>query len=1193
MQSGKPAEVTAPALRISLFGQPRLEHDGRPLRFSAPPKTIPLLAYLIVNPGAQTRDSIAFTLWQDNTEEEARANLRRHLYHLQRALPQPGNQPWLLVDSESLQWNAGAGAWVDVVEFTRLVNSSDSLEAAVELYAGDLLQNYYEDWVIAARERLRNEYLNALYALIVDHRSCRSWDNATRYARALLQADPLREDALCQLMSAQYESGDRAGAIQTFADFRRRLRAEMAIDPMPETSALHENIVHNAPLPVALGTTPVSLGTPHVALERSSRETRGQALPSLPFVGRQAEMEQLRSLWNRAARGSTSVAFIEGEAGIGKSRLAAELALRVEAEGGRVLWGPTSFPESSPYQGLAEAFRQALPLVSALKINPAALAAVATLVPELRERRADLPHLPAADPDDERRRLLEGIAATLEALGESRPLLLIVEDVHWAGDATISALRHLGSTSRRAPLLIVATNREEEVPRSHALRALQRDLSNQGSAFRVSPWRLQSDDVRNLVSQIAQLSRQTSATNELAAQLHARSEGNCLFLAQMIGDILEMPGRALETEPAASGTVTQATPGGLRQVIESRLSRLSEEARSLAEVSAVIGRGFNAELVAEVSGWSKDKVFDGFNELLDRRLIWELPKRGSFEYSFSHQLIRDAVYNQIPRAALVARHRRAGHVLAESPEATRGEVAAEIARHLDIGEERERAGQWYFNAARHALSLFADVEASAHLTRAIALSADARLQTDALLLIESIHARQGSRDEQQCDLDKLEQLASKLADANLRVEILSRRVERERALGNREAEARLIEQFAEAAQASGNMKWIARAQLATAYHAYHIGQVDNARADAHRALRTLQQAHDRESEVECLCLLADIHTQRGALDEAESILRQAQHAAEAGSHPALIARAYLAISRAAITQHQFVRCAEACASAAELFRSVGYREGEADALAHRASVLGRLQRYEEARKTNEASAAIYEAIGKDEGRATQLINGATLDTRLGLLDSGVQKLLAANQIFERLGELRGRTVCALNLSFLYMVRDELDEAEIFARSALEHARTLQHKAFTAQALANLGAVERDLGQYDAALDHMQQALELQDTVSRPADQVNDLADMALTYLMKGDMKSARQIADRMLAAAEESTDAAFWPQAIFWTAARVYEASGEPKRASELTERARTYAQKIGNLLADPATREQYDKLPVNQQIFAATTKSS
>ncbi|HXW52389.1 MAG TPA: AAA family ATPase [Candidatus Acidoferrales bacterium] len=1167
-----PADAAVPTLRVFLFGHPRIEWDDKPLKFSAPPKTLPLLAYIILHRASPlTRDSIAFTLWQDETEEDARANLRRHLYHLQRALPAADQAPWIVVGSDSLQWNPDGAAWVDVLAFARLVTQTETLEQAVDLYAGDLLESYYDDWVFADRERLRNEYLNALYALTVDHRSRRLWPSAVRHVRAILQTDPWREDAVRQLMSVQYDSGDRAGALQTYADFQRKLRAEMAVDAMPETTALHDLIVRNAPL-----TDVVPPGSPDAP-------ARGQSLPALPFVGRQAAMEQLRTLWNRAARGSPALAFIEGEAGIGKSRLAAELALRVESEGGRVLWGPTSFPESVPYQGLAEALRQALPLITALTIDPNALSAVAALVPELRAKRPDLPVLAAANPDDERRRLLAGIAETLAALARSRPLLLIIEDVHWAGEATLAALRYLGSITSPIALLLVTTNREEEVPRGHALRALQRDLTSLGVAVRIAPARLQAYDIEKLVAQFPQLAN----TAGLAAALHARSEGNCLFLAQMIGDIIEAPpGR----DTATSESAEMRLPGGLRSVIDARLGRISEDARSLAEVCAVIGRGFNVELVCEVSGWSKDKVYEAFDELLDRRLIRELPKRGSFEYSFAHHLIQDAVYALIPRDALVARHRRTGRVLADASQA--GELAAEIARHFDLGEDRAAAGRFYLDAARYALSLFADSEALAHLARALELAGqDDRLAAEALLAQEAIQNRQGAREHQARSLERLDAIADRLDDLELQSQVLWRRIARERAMGNRVEEARLIDRLAARASERGASTWSARARLARALHAMHMGQLEPARENAELALAALERAGDPESEVECLCLLVDLDTQMGEIARAEDVLRRAQQAARSGAYPALVGRAHLAVARSAIMQHQFDRCAQACDEALLLFRSVGDREGEADALARRGSVLARLQRYEEARRENEAAAAIYESIGKDEGRAGELINGASLDTRLGLLDEAENKLLAADRIFERLGELRGLTVCALNLSFVYLVRRDLERAGSFARRGLELANKLQHKAFTAQALANLGAVERDRGQHDSALEFMQQGLALQETLSRPADLVNDLSDMALAYLMKGDFENARLTADRMLAGAEQSTDASFWPQGLFWTAALVYRACGKKKRASEFLGKARDYAHKLENVVDDPAIRERYNQLPVNLMILNASEK--
>src|SRR5207248_10110664 len=139
----------AQMLCIHLFGEPRCFLDGEPLKLSAPPKTMPLWAYLLLHrTHPVARETLALTLWPDEPESEVRANLRRHLHHLQRALPPaPPNRPWLLSDAETLCWNPQADAWLDVAEFERLSADPARLPEAVELYTGDLLAHVYEDWL--------------------------------------------------------------------------------------------------------------------------------------------------------------------------------------------------------------------------------------------------------------------------------------------------------------------------------------------------------------------------------------------------------------------------------------------------------------------------------------------------------------------------------------------------------------------------------------------------------------------------------------------------------------------------------------------------------------------------------------------------------------------------------------------------------------------------------------------------------------------------------------------------------------------------------------------------------------------------------------------------------------------------------------------------------------------------------------
>lgn len=326
-------------LRIHFFGSLRLFHDEQPLKFSALPKTLPLLAHLLLQRNAPTaRDHLAFTLWPDGAEADARSNLRRHLHDLRRALPPaPDDQPWLLADSSTVQWNPAAAWRLDVAEFEQLRGDSARLAEAVALYTGDLLPNCYEDWVIRQRERLRTVFFEALLQLVEQRRSQGDYAQAIAYAQQMLQHDPLHEEAVCQLMRLRHASGDRAGALQEYARFTQRLSQELASDPLPATQALYKTITHDQtvteekrasfppavmPQPLTPATSQPPPGPPNNLLAQLT-----------PFIGREAELAALQQML-LAPGSSIRLLTLIGPGGSGKTRLAAELAARLYAERG-------------------------------------------------------------------------------------------------------------------------------------------------------------------------------------------------------------------------------------------------------------------------------------------------------------------------------------------------------------------------------------------------------------------------------------------------------------------------------------------------------------------------------------------------------------------------------------------------------------------------------------------------------------------------------------------------------------------------------------------------------------------------------------------------------------------------------------------------------------------------------------------
>jgi len=560
-------------LRIYLLGQPRFEAGGSPYRFTAPPKALPLLAYLVLRRVAPVpREKIAFTIWEDETEEDARANLRRHLYHLQRALPAPprASSPWVVAESDTIQWNPESGASTDVDDFERLAANERSRAAAVEFYGGDLLEGSYDEWLFADRDRLRNLYHSILGDLVVECRGRRDLTRAADYAARILNSDPWREDAVRHLMSVRYESGDRAGAIAVYQHFDRRLREEMGVEPMQDTVALRDLIMRNEALPLVLpgrGGSAVSVSSKD---EDDDGSREAPSAPLLPFVGRDSEMERLRMSWSRAARGRGRVVLIGGEAGIGKSRLAAEFALQAQAQGGRLLIGTTTYPEGKPFQAIADALRGAAPLLVALDIAPIWVAVAAQAVPELRARKPDLPTPPDVDPAHERIRLFEAFAVCFEALAKQRPLVVILEDLHWAGEATIAAVQFIIRRLAQQPVLAIATYREEDAPRVHPLRRMRRELQEEKILFTLAPTPLGRDDIADLLGRIAAPNSGAVTRENEADELRERSAGNPLFLNELIQGIREHWVAAsgateapFEAEIRPSRSATSSRPSGV------------------------------------------------------------------------------------------------------------------------------------------------------------------------------------------------------------------------------------------------------------------------------------------------------------------------------------------------------------------------------------------------------------------------------------------------------------------------------------------------------------------------------------------------------------------------------------------------------------------------------------------------------
>jgi predicted ATPase len=879
--------------------------------------------------------------------------------------------------------------------------------------------------------------------------------------------------------------------------------------------------------------------------------------------------------------------LIGGESGIGKTRLASELALMVEAEGGRVLWGNAT-AESAPYQAIIQALRSALPLVAALddgttimRVTPSVprakdlpseplwLAAIASLIPELRTRLSNLPTLVPLDPERERARLFESLVRCVEGLAQPRPLLLLLDDLHWAGATTFAWLEFLANRLANLPVLVVGTYREEEAAREHPLRAMRRRLQKANLVSHLALGRLDAGSVEKIAERFAPTLGQT---------IYGTSEGNPFFVNELIRDWIE------------SGK-TVPTPSTIATTIAGRLTHLSEAARHLCEVAAVIGTSFDIDLVCQVAGWSEAQTLDALDELLDHQLLREAGGRSRFDYAFTHHLIQSTVYTTLPNDTRTRRHRRVAHVMEELSETLGEEFAGERARHWDRGGEPEHAAENYLRAARYALALYADDEALVHIQRALELTAMLHLQMQLRALRETIYARRGERELQRADLVQLRELAQTIGDENLICDTLRRAISFQRALGDRQAEAALIAELKMRVVGSASMAWQAEALREQATYQTLLSQYDTARPIVEEALGLYQSLDDVAGQVQSLCLRAEIGIWQGRFDLVQASLDRALALSQVYANQSLLVQTLRTASAAAFTQQDFNLANNLGEQMLDLSRRIGDLEGEADALTRLGSIAARWFQIRLARERYQRAAELYGRLGKKQGQAAVLINAGLLAAnRLGRYAEGLAQFRQAERIFVELNDRRGQLVCALNLGMTAFFLGDLAEAKSAAQQGLALARQISSPAMEANALANLGAAERELGELTEAIEHMEAGLAIRRSLEQPADLGTDLCDLTLAYLRANALQAAQRTADELLTlyATHKSMDR---PEYILWVAAQTRHALGDNLRARDLLAQAYTVLRERATAIPDEESRTSFLQFRFNREILTAYEK--
>jgi predicted ATPase/DNA-binding SARP family transcriptional activator len=715
------------SLEIRLLGVPGLLLDGHSVD-SLRRKNQALIYYLAAQGGQILRDRLLTFFWPDRERSAALPILRTMLHDLRINLGES-----FYADDRTL-WLA-PDVFIDTQVFSTALDSSQTsreiLTEALYLYRGDFLEGFtlsgssqFDDWTNTQRERYQLMAMNGFTRLAHLQEGQREFSTALESIRRALAFNPFQEDIQRDVMRLLYLNGDRAGVIRQYETLRKLLDEEMGIPPMPETRALYDSIINETFVPATVEEQAFFVydGLP---TDRSL----------LPFLGRDTEMDFLRH-----QMGSGKLILVEGDPGIGKTRLITELInshIRGNASA-LVLHGISyELEQGLPYQPIVDALRKLLvrpdaeSLIVQLSLDAIWLTELARLLPEILTH---FPHISAPVPPADESRLWEALLRLFRGLSSRREVWLFLDDLHWADSSTIAWLGYLIHNLPSPSIQLVATSRAQD-EQSDLLKLIHA-LKREDRLIQVQLSELPASALQKMAAILSQRQKDL-----FSGWLMKNTEGNPFFIIELVRyafgiGLLKKDG-TLDLEIL---NMAPAIPATIQNLLESRMLKLSERARHILDVSAIIGREFDFELVSQASMYSEEETLRAVEELQAAHLIKPLPND---KYAFDHYLTMQVALNDMSETRQHFLHRRVAEALETTCRTDLDSAAGLIDYHFKSGNLPDRAKAYAFRAGQFAANLAAWVEALAFYSQALVLEAGDEEQAQIFLAMGVAHFHKG------------------------------------------------------------------------------------------------------------------------------------------------------------------------------------------------------------------------------------------------------------------------------------------------------------------------------------------------------------------------------------------------------------------------------------------------------------------
>ncbi len=737
---------------MQLCGRLVVELGGRRLEDELPSRQGRLLfAYLVLNRERPVRrEELIEAIWPEVAPADPAAALATVLSRLRRVLggdvlPGKAEVRLALPDGAEIDVEVAIAA---IARAETAVAQSDwrgawgPAHAALAITERGLLPSLEAPWIDERRRALDDLQLTALQLVAETGLGLGGMELAAadRAAVALIERAPFRESGYALRMQVLAARGDVAEALAVYEELRVRLREELGTGPSGSVAALHERLLRGEP--AATRTVPEA-GTAQALPLPTAVVLAAQG----PFVGRHQDLELLQAALARAQDGGQQLVALVGEAGVGKTRLAAQLACQAHAAGVRVLHGRCDEEAVIPYQPIAEALRHYVATAPEDELRRLVSPPLARLVPGLRERLPDLPQAEAVEPAAERYLLFESVATLMAALARQTGSVVLLDDVHWADPETVLLVRHLARSPEPARRLMVMTAREADVVPGGPLADLLSELAGERGLQRLPLRGLALDDVEQLVSALTG----PGADPGLGRAIHSETNGNPFFAVELVRHLGETRG----FDQGSAGAVPRL-PDTVRNVVGRRIARLGPDADRALTVAAIVGQRFELDIV-EAAGAGEDAA-DALDLAVAAGLLEEdaaVPGR----FAFAHALVRQFLRERLS----VTRRARLHAAVGEAVEARRPDDArlGELAFHYAaaaIGSDVERAIAYTERAGRHSAAQLSYEDAAQQFATALALLAradapDPARRCDLLLALGGAENRSGSPRARQTHLE--------------------------------------------------------------------------------------------------------------------------------------------------------------------------------------------------------------------------------------------------------------------------------------------------------------------------------------------------------------------------------------------------------------------------------------------------------